>query len=279
VAALVIPAAASGTLTEVGGAPLGSTSPTLTEVGGVALGTASTGATGTTGSKGTTGKTGASGSKGTTGKTGTSGTTGRTGSSGVTGSTGVTGATGPVPACPTSPCEVVSETTGMQVKVGKYNTPLTIPHDGTIVAWTIVLSQPTASQIAFFDKNEGGPSEAGIAIVKQSKGPLNYQLVAQSPLVQLQPYFGKRVQFALAATIPVQKGERIALTVPTWAPALAINLTSQTSWRASRPKGTCTSAAEASTQTSQSTAGSVKQYYCLYQTAQLLYSATLISTP
>ena len=69
------------------------------------------------------------------------------------------------------------------------------------------------------------------------------------------------------------------MTVPTWAPALAINLSSQTSWRASRPKGTCTSATEASTQTSQTTAGSVKQYYCLYQTAQLLYSATLISTP
>jgi hypothetical protein len=98
-------------------------------------------------------------------------------------------------------------------------------------------------------------------------------------LIQLQPYCGERAQFALTTTIPVQKGERIALTVPTWAPALAINLLPQTSWRASRPKGTCTSASEASTQTSQTTAGSVKQYYCLYQTAQLLYSATLISTP
>jgi hypothetical protein len=166
----------------------------------------------------------------------------------------------------------------MQVKVGKYNSPLTIPRNGTIVAWTIELSKPTASQTAYFDKNEGGPPEAGIAIVKQTTG-LDYQLVAQSPLVQLQPYFGKKVQFALATTISVQKGERVALTVPTWAPTLAINLNSQTSWRASRPKGTCTSPAEASTQTSHTIAGSVRQYYCLYQTAQLLYSATLISTP
>jgi hypothetical protein len=166
----------------------------------------------------------------------------------------------------------------MQVKVGKYNSPLTIPRNGTIVAWTVKLSQPTASQTAYFDKNEGGPPEAGIAIVKQTSG-LDYALVAQSPLVQLQPYFGKKVQFALATTIPVQKGERVALTVPTWAPTLAIDLAAQTSWRASRPKGTCTNAAEASTQTSQTIAGSVRQYYCLYQTAQLLYSATLISTP
>ena len=166
----------------------------------------------------------------------------------------------------------------MQVKVGKLNTPLTIPRNGTIVAWTIELSQPTANQVAFFDKYEGGPAEAGIAILKNTKG-LGYELVAQSPLVQLQPYFGEKAQFALANTIPVQKGERVALTVPTWAPALAIHRGEKTSWRASRPGTSCNSATEASTETAQSTAGSVAQYSCLYQTAQLLYSATLISTP
>ena len=227
---------------------------TLTEVGAVALhlgSTAATGATGTTGASGTTG---------------------------TTGTTGSTGTTGPVPSCPGAPCEVVSETTGMQVKVGKYNAPLTIPRDGVIVAWTIILSQPTPAQIAFFNKNEGGPSEAGIAIIKNTK-KLDYQLVAQSPLVQLQPYFGERAQFPLASTIRVQKGERIALTVPTWAPALAIKLSNTTSWRASRPKNTCTSPTEASTQTSQTVAGSTTTYSCLYQTARLLYTATLISTP
>jgi hypothetical protein len=221
---------------------------------------------------------GAQALRGTSSPTGVTGVSGVSGSSGLTGSTGSTGSNAPVPSCPSSPCEVVSETTGMQVKAGKYNSPLTIPRDGTIVAWTISLSLPTASQIAYFDKNEGGPSEGGIAILKNTKG-LGYQLVAASPLVQLQPYFGEKAQFALATTIPVKKGERIGLTVPTWAPALAIKLSHKTSWRASRPKATCTSAAEASTETAQTTAGSVSTYYCLYQTAQLLYSATLISTP
>ncbi len=32
-------------------------------------------------------------------------------------------------------------------------------------------------------------------------------------------------------------------------------------------------------QTTQTTVGSAVQYYCLYQTARLTYSATLISTP
>jgi len=206
------------------------------------------------------------------------GATGPSGASGATGATGTTAFSGPVASCPSAPCEVVSETTGMQVKVGKYNAPLKIPRNGTIVAWTIELSLPTPAQILFFNKNEGGTSEAAIAILRNTKG-LGYQMVAQSPLIQLQPFFGETAQFALTTTIPVTKGERIALTVPTWAPALAIGLGNSVSWRASRPKKTCTNAAEASTETAQTTANSVAQYSCLYQTAQLLYSATLISTP
>jgi len=266
---LAIPALATGTLTEVGsvGLPFGTPSP----VGATAK-------TGTTGKTGSTGKKGKSGKKGKHPKTGTTGATATGGTTGAVGVTGATGPTPPVASCPGAPCEVVSETTGMQVKVGPHNAPITIPRDGVIVAWTIHLSSPTASQIAYFNQHEGGPPEAGIAILKQSKA-LNYTLVAQSPLVQLQPYFGGTAQFPLANTIPVQKGERIALTVPTWAPALAIQLGNTTSWRASRPKNTCTSATEASTQTSQTTAGSNVQYACLYQTARLLYTATLISTP
>ena len=262
---LAIPALATGTLTEVGSVGFGIGTPPVT---------------GTTGTTGKTGKTGSGGKTGKHGKTGSSGKTGTTGTTGTTGATGTTPSSviGPLPSCPSAPCEVVSETTGMQVKVGKTSAPLTIPRNGVIVAWTIRLALPTASQIAFFDQHEGGPAEAGIAIIKQTKA-LTYQLVAQSPLVQLQPFFGDTAQFPLATTIPVQKGERIALTVPTWAPALAIKLGATTSWRASRPKNTCTSSTEASTQTSQTTAGANVQYACLYQTARLLYTATLVSTP
>jgi hypothetical protein len=268
---LLIPGLASGTLTEVGSVDFG-----------VGLNTA-TGPTGTTGKSGkTTGKTGTTkpGKTGSGSKSGSSGSTGSTGSGGATSTTPTTSpaVTGPLASCPGAPCEVVSETTGMQVKVGSTRNPLTIPRNGVIVAWTIRLSLPTASQIAYFDQHEGGPAEAGIAIIKQTKG-LDYQLVAQSPLVQLQPYFGETAQFPLANTIPVQKGERIALTVPTWAPALSIKLGNTTSWRADRPKNTCTSSTEASTQTAQTTAGSVVEYSCLYQTARLLYTATLVSTP
>ena len=79
-----------------------------------------------------------------------------------------------------------------------------------------------------------------------------------------------------ATTIPVKKGYVVALTVPTWAPALALGFGDDTSWRASRPKAGCKTT---SSQTSQSEIGTAVQYYCLYQTARLTYSATLISTP
>jgi hypothetical protein len=192
---------------------------------------------------------------------------------------GVIPATTPasVASCPATPCLAVSRTTGFQVKVGSVHNPLSTPRAGTIVAWTIALGKPTTTQIRFFNANEGGTAEAGIAVLRpQPKPALTYKLIAQSPLVKLQTYFGKTAQFPLETTIPVKKGDVIALTVPTWAPALALGFGNDTSWRASRPKAQCTST---SSQTSHTSVGSAVQYYCLYQTARLTYSATLISTP
>jgi hypothetical protein len=192
---------------------------------------------------------------------------------------GVIPATTPatVPSCPHTPCLAVSRTTGYQVKVGPANKVLTAPRNGTVVAWTITLAKPNASQIKFFNTNEGGIAEAGIAILRpQPKPNLTYKLVAQSPTVKLEPYFGKTAQFPLESTIPIKKGDIVALTVPTWAPALAVGFGNDTSWRASRSKSQC---ASTSTQTAQTQIGTAVQYYCLYQTARLTYSATLISTP
>lgn len=182
-----------------------------------------------------------------------------------------------VPSCPGSPCLAVSRTTGFQVKINTTRSPLVAPRAGTVVAWTISLGKPNATQIKFFNENEGGASEAGIAILRPQKKPnLTYKLIAQSPLVKLEPYFGKTAQFPLETTLQVKKGDIVALTVPSWAPALALGFANTTSWRASRPKASCSST---STQTTQTLIGGTVQYYCLYQTARLTYSATLISTP
>ena len=182
-----------------------------------------------------------------------------------------------VPSCPASPCLAVSRTTGFQLKVGTNTTLTKAPKAGSIVAWAITLGKPNATQTKFFDANEGGPAEAGIAILRPEKKPnLTWKLIASSPTIKLQKYFGKTVQFPLERTIPVRKGDVVALTVPTWAPALALGFGKDPSWRASREKKQCSSTSSQSTQTS---IGSAVQYYCLYQTARLTYSATLISTP
>jgi hypothetical protein len=182
-----------------------------------------------------------------------------------------------VPSCPATPCLAVSRTTGFQVKVTTTHNLLSAPRAGTIVAWTISLGKPNATQIKFFNANEGGPSAAGIAILRPQRKPnLTYKLVSQSPVVKLEPYFGKTAQFPLETTLAVKKGDVVALTVPSWAPALALGFGNDTSWRASRPKSQCTST---STQTTDTQVGVPVQYYCLYRTARLTYSATLISTP
>jgi hypothetical protein len=190
---------------------------------------------------------------------------------------GVIPATTPptTPSCPTS-CLAVTRTTGYQVKVGKTRNVLAAPRNGTVVAWTISLGKPNATQIKYFNTNEGGTASAAIAVLApQPKPNLAYKLVAQSPLVQLQSYFGKTAQFPLATTLQVKKGDVIALAVPTWAPALALGFTNETSWRASRLRSQCTNTSVQSMQQ----LGTSVQYYCLYREARLTYSATLISTP
>jgi hypothetical protein len=195
---------------------------------------------------------------------------------GLTGTqVGQLNATWPTPACPGAPCLAVSRTTGFQVKVGADNQLVSIPKDGSIVAWTLSLGNPNKAQIAYFNAQEGGAPEAGLAILRA--GPhLTYRLLASTPYQALTPYFGETVQFPLAQSIPVKKGQIIALTVPTWAPALALGFGNDTSWRASRAKAKCT---DTQTPSMHTTLQSVVQYTCLYRTARLTYSATLVSTP
>lgn len=191
---------------------------------------------------------------------------------------GVIPATTPptTPSCPASPCLALTRTTGFQVKVGSTRSLVTVPKEGSVVAWTVTLGKPNATQVKFFNANEGGAASAAIAVLRpQPKPNLSYKLIAQSPVVPLEKYFGKTAQFPLASSIQAKKGDIIALAVPTWAPVLALGFTNETSWRASRPRSSCSSTSTLSVQS----VGATVQYYCLYRQARLTYSATLISTP
>jgi hypothetical protein len=179
------------------------------------------------------------------------------------------------PSCPGRPCLAVSRTTGYQAKIGNTRAPVVIPRTGRIVAWTIALGNPGAQQTRFFNDRLGGESEAQITILNPRR-KLRSRVVAQGEAVKLEPYFGSTAQFALHTSIRVRKGWVVALTVPTWAPALAVGLGSDTSWRASRGRGKCE---DTSAQTAQLRAEQLAQYFCLYRTARLTYTATLIPDP
>ena len=85
-------------------------------------------------------------------------------------------------------------------------------------------------------------------MIRQVKA-LDYRLEAQSPLVHLQPYFGQTVDFALEHSIAVRPGDVIALTVPTWVPALELEAGRKAAWRASRSQSRCTNVAVNTAQT------------------------------
>ncbi len=182
------------------------------------------------------------------------------------------------PSCPgtaAAPCTVISRTTAEQVQVGDTSAPFKVLVPGRIVGWEITLSAPTAAQIRYFDTNEGGTSQAAVAVIRQVKG-LDYRLEAVSPLLHLEPYFGQTATFALTSSIPVRRGDVIALTVPTWVPALELHAGSKTAWRASRGRTQC---ASVTAETAQSAPGAVTQYYCIYRTALLDFGVFEISTP
>jgi hypothetical protein len=185
------------------------------------------------------------------------------------------GATASCPGTSTTPCTVVSRTTAMQEQVNDTRTPFKVASAGRLVGWEITLSSPTVSQVRYFDTHEGGTAEAAIAVIRQVKG-LDYQLEYESPVVHLQRFFGHTATFALPSSVPVTPGEVIALTVPTWAPALELTAGAKSAWRASRGRTRC---ANVTTETAQTAPRAVAEYYCIYRTALIDYGAIEISTP
>jgi hypothetical protein len=177
------------------------------------------------------------------------------------------------PTCPANPCLAVSRTTGYQAKVVDRRGLYTVPRDGKIVAWSITLGKPDERQVDFFEENFGKAS-AGITVLRPGER-LFGRVVTKSPVYQLSDYFGQTVQFPLGRSLNVKKGYVVALTVPTWAPALTTLLDDGSSWRASRALDACD---DTDRQTAQMRLGGLTQYRCLYK-ARLTYSATLITRP
>jgi hypothetical protein len=182
----------------------------------------------------------------------------------------------PDPSCPEKPCQAIGSVTGFQVSNGQTQLPFRVPNDGTIKAWTLTLAQPTNSQRAFFNGFFGTPPEARLAILRRIPGtnPPRYNLRRQGSIKVLSPYLGQTVRFG--ANLRVQRGDIVGLTVPTWAPAFAQDLSGRDVWRASREPGKCMNSTDIRQGEPQQRVNRRATYGCRYRTARLLYTATLV---
>lgn len=189
---------------------------------------------------------------------------------------------------PVTSCRVEGHVTGYQVNAGGIANPYEVPFDGKIVAWSITLSKPsntdtdtTTDEISFFNEFLGKPSQARIGILRPVEGskPPKFTLVRQSPLEILNPYFGSTPIFALDHPLSVLRGQIVALTVPTWAPMFAFNVSEEDTWRGSRLEGHCVAKEDIQGGHPQQGVGKTKSYGCFYSNARLLYTATLVKEP
>jgi hypothetical protein len=187
-----------------------------------------------------------------------------------------------------TPCRVEGHVTGFQSIADGVARPYEAPFEGKIVAWSITLAKPstketkeTTDEVGFFNDFLGTPSQARIGVLRpiEDTKPPKYTLVRQSPLEVLNPYFGSTPVFALDHPLTVLKGQVVALTVPTWAPMFAFNVSAENTWRGSRLPEHCSSKEDIQNGHPQQGIGKTKTYGCYYSNARLLYTATLVKKP
>jgi hypothetical protein len=186
------------------------------------------------------------------------------------------------PSCPADPCEAAVRVTALQGSMaGGRKNPYYIRRAGYIVAFTVRLSQPSADQIGFFNDNFGSPAAVRLSVLRRGdtrRTRLNYRLVAQSELFEVDRYLGSNPTFVLQEPLRVRKTNWIAITVPTWAPMFANNLGRDDWWRASRARDSC-DGEESLRQFAVEDLREVNTFGCTYSGARLMYTATYVPDP
>ena len=177
------------------------------------------------------------------------------------------------PSCPAE-CQAIGRVSGYPVQIGALKNPFLINEPGTVVAFTVRLGKPDAEQTTFFSNLCGGPAQVRLAVLKPARTKRRHRLVSQSEVVNVTRYFGSTPTFALDRPIKVDKRTVVALTVPTWIPAFAVNQPADAAWRFSREN--CDDAQEPA---AQQKLKSLRTYACFKRTARPVYSVTFIPDP
>ena len=185
----------------------------------------------------------------------------------------------PSSTCPEDPCLALYQATGYQESAeNSKERPYVVRRDGKVLAFTVKLGKLTREQIGFFDGKFGTPASARISILSRGKkrGKRNqHRLLARSEVFSLRRYFGSSATFVLEEPLAVERGNVVAITVPTWAPILAGEQEKATEWRSSRRRGRCGTSERLAPPAPQGL-GSVARWGCNYSEARLLYTATYV---
>jgi hypothetical protein len=181
--------------------------------------------------------------------------------------------------CPNDPCLAAYEMTGYQEKAGDKERPYVIRRDGKVLAFTVKLGKLAKVQIDAFNARIGSPAAVRLSIVRRGKKKSrrnDHRLLAQSEVFEIEDYLGSSPTFVLDPPLDVERGNIVALTVPTWAPVLA-PVTDGSLWRSSRPKGKCTTTAtKLAPDSAMERVGRLATWGCNYRNERLLYTATFV---
>lgn len=163
--------------------------------------------------------------------------------------------------------------------------PTTIRQSGAIVGFTVGASnlssnaKTRAGYVAHLNATYGGAPSVRLTVLRPVGAPsaMRWQVAAQTQPFSLLPYLGTVAQIPLQSSLPVTRGEVLALTSPTWAPVLDIDLsTSKFTYRQSHSTG-CN--AGSMPDYALLRIGLMARYGCAYTGTRIEYTATEITWP
>ena len=202
---------------------------------------------------------------------------------------GVTSSPLVAPTCPAgvslSNCTIIlTRATALETLRDGAAYPHTVKTAGRIVAFSVGLSRLTSSRttahsvIHELDTAYGGTTRVAITVLRRVGAAKlrRWKVVAESPAFHVQPYLGQVVQFALNTSLPVLPGDVVALTTPTWAPVLSIQLNkAKFAYRQSRS----TACGPPPTTSAAQSVGQTATYGCNYPGTRVEYTATEVTNP
>ncbi|MFL5824637.1 MAG: hypothetical protein ACJ764_14485 [Solirubrobacteraceae bacterium] len=163
--------------------------------------------------------------------------------------------------------------------------PTRVNRGGRIVAFSVGLSALSSNtstrkkDINFLNQTYGGDAQVEITILRRigHKGQ-RWQVVKQGPIFHVVQFLGSVVQLPLLNSIQVRPGEAIALTTPTWAPVLSIDL-SRRNFAYRQARGTHPNCRQPPSSEQAQRVGEISQYPCKYAGTRAEYAATEITYP